>query len=137
MNNEKCSCCHRPLTTSYTFSPPVEGLPQTFACNRWWCQWFRQGKKLGVFLAWYDFWIGIYFDRQIRKLYICPFPMIVVWIQLAPEDKAKTASKAFDKTVRKLLRTHTASYYYSKEVLDKALKEKFGWDFPTSSPPPR
>lgn len=30
-----------------------------------------------VFLAWYDFWVGFYYDREFKELYVCPFPCIV------------------------------------------------------------
>jgi hypothetical protein len=30
-----------------------------------------------VFIAWYDFWVGAYWDRTNRVLYVCPLPMIV------------------------------------------------------------
>lgn len=33
-----------------------------------------------IFFAWYDFWIGWYFDRKNRFLYICPLPMLVIQI---------------------------------------------------------
>ncbi len=50
-----------------------------------------QKKKFGVkiIFAWYDLWIGAFFDRQKKKLYILPFPMIGVVIQLPMmvEDK--------------------------------------------------
>lgn len=29
-----------------------------------------------IFFAWYDFWIGWFYDRNNRVLYVCPFPMI-------------------------------------------------------------
>ena len=31
---------------------------------------------------WYDFWIGIYYDKEIDRLYICPIPMILFMIDL-------------------------------------------------------
>jgi hypothetical protein len=34
--------------------------------------------KIRVFLAWYDCWIGAYYDRKNKVLYICPLPMIVI-----------------------------------------------------------
>lgn len=35
-----------------------------------------------VFFAWYDAWIGLYYDRKKRTLYICLLPMIVIEIKL-------------------------------------------------------
>jgi hypothetical protein len=33
-----------------------------------------------VFFAWYDLWVGAYFDRKARALYVCPLPMLVIRI---------------------------------------------------------
>lgn len=30
-----------------------------------------------VMFAWYDIWIGAYWDRKARVLYICPIPCVV------------------------------------------------------------
>ena len=30
--------------------------------------------------AWYDMWVGAYWSRLAKTLYICPLPMIVVRI---------------------------------------------------------
>lgn len=32
-------------------------------------------------VAWYDFWIGAYFDRTKRRLYIFPVPCLGFYIQ--------------------------------------------------------
>ncbi len=40
-----------------------------------------KGEEVKVFFAWYDMWIGAYWDRDTRTLYICPFPMIVIAIK--------------------------------------------------------
>ena len=38
--------------------------------------------RVMVFFAWTDFWVGAYWDRDDEKLYVLPFPMIGVRIDL-------------------------------------------------------
>lgn len=33
--------------------------------------------SIRVFFAWYDLWVGAFYDRKARALYICPLPMVV------------------------------------------------------------
>lgn len=35
--------------------------------------------------AWYDFWVGAFWDRKLRRLYILPIPMVGVVIQFPNE----------------------------------------------------
>lgn len=35
--------------------------------------------------AWYDLWIGAFWDRKQRKLYILPLPMVGVVITFNPQ----------------------------------------------------
>jgi hypothetical protein len=34
--------------------------------------------KVNLFFAWYDFWVGFYYDRKQKVLYICPLPCVVI-----------------------------------------------------------
>lgn len=42
---------------------------------------------------WYDIWIGAYWDRDNKKLYVCPLPMVVFsfkfWTQERMEERNK------------------------------------------------
>ena len=33
---------------------------------------------LEIAFAWYDFWVGAYWDRKNRTLYVCPLPMLLI-----------------------------------------------------------
>lgn len=37
-------------------------------------------------VAWYDLWVGAFWDRQKRRLYILPLPCIGVVIQFAAQE---------------------------------------------------
>lgn len=39
--------------------------------------------RVNIFFAWFDLWIGAYYDRRSRAWYICPLPCCV--IQIAPK----------------------------------------------------
>jgi hypothetical protein len=34
--------------------------------------------KVRFQFAWYDLWIGAYWDRKQRVLFVCPLPMLLV-----------------------------------------------------------
>jgi hypothetical protein len=53
-----------------------------------WRTWNRLcERKIKVSFAWYDMWIGIYYDRKQRIVYICPVPMLLIEIPLMPNGK--------------------------------------------------
>ena len=37
--------------------------------------------KIRLFFAWFDFWIGFYWDTKKKILYFCPLPTIVLSFQ--------------------------------------------------------
>ena len=40
-------------------------------------------KSAGFGFIWYDFWIGWFWQRSARKLWIAPFPMFVFCLEFA------------------------------------------------------
>ena len=41
--------------------------------------------KISLGFAWYDMWIGAFYDRSKRTLYVCPFPCVVIKIVPLPQ----------------------------------------------------
>jgi hypothetical protein len=39
--------------------------------------WNARHYKMKLSFIWYDIWIGAYWDKAKRRLYICPLPMVV------------------------------------------------------------
>jgi hypothetical protein len=40
--------------------------------------------RVRFFFRWYDLWIGAYYDRDQRALYVCPLPMLGVRFGRSP-----------------------------------------------------
>ena len=41
--------------------------------------------RVRFIFAWYDFWVGLYYDRYQRVLYFCPVPMLCLRFQWQSE----------------------------------------------------
>jgi hypothetical protein len=40
--------------------------------------WSAALRFAGLSFLWYDCWVGWYYDRDARVLYVCPLPMVVL-----------------------------------------------------------
>ena len=40
--------------------------------------------KINLIFAWYDFWVGVFYDQNKRFIYIFPVPMFGIIIKLKP-----------------------------------------------------
>lgn len=40
--------------------------------------------RVRMFLAWFDLWVGLYWDRKARTLYLCPLPCVAVALEFGP-----------------------------------------------------
>ena len=34
--------------------------------------------EISIFFAWYDLWVGAYWNRLVSTLYICPIPCVCI-----------------------------------------------------------
>lgn len=48
--------------------------------------------KISFLFAWFDLWIGAYYNRASHTWYICPLPMCVIKIELSPEKWSKATA---------------------------------------------
>ncbi len=46
--------------------------------------------KLSIFFAWYDLWIGAYFDRDRRTAYVCLIPCVVLKIDCRRPHRSRS-----------------------------------------------
>jgi len=40
----------------------------------------RRTHKIEVHFKWVDMWVGAFWDRDLRTLWVCPFPMLAIRI---------------------------------------------------------
>lgn len=38
--------------------------------------------RVKLSIAWYDIWVGVFIDKEKRRLYICPIPCVLVTIKI-------------------------------------------------------
>ena len=44
--------------------------------------WKRIKERVSVQFCWYDVWVGVYYNRLFKTIYVCPLPCCVVGITL-------------------------------------------------------
>lgn len=42
-----------------------------------------------LLFAWYDLWVGAFWDRKTRKLYLLPVPCLGVVLDFSPKERPK------------------------------------------------
>lgn len=42
---------------------------------------YRPRWRVRPIFAWYDFWVGLFYDRAKRRLYVFPLPMVGIVIE--------------------------------------------------------
>ena len=40
--------------------------------------------RVHLIFAWYDFWVGLFWDRQKRRLYVFPVPCFGIMLEFKP-----------------------------------------------------
>jgi len=44
--------------------------------------------KIKLVVAWYDFWVGAYWDRKHRRLYLLPVPCVGMCIEFMGRNES-------------------------------------------------
>lgn len=73
--------------------------------------------KIKLFFAWYDFWIGWFYDKNKRILYVCPIPMFVIKLDFGIKFKGINLSSVADKTVSVEGRKSNEGDYYIESII--------------------
>lgn len=50
--------------------------------------------KISFFFAWFDFWVGFFYDQKKHILYMCPLPCCVFKIEGQPTMRAQDVCPA-------------------------------------------
>ena len=43
--------------------------------------------RFRLFFAWYDLWVGAYWDRKARTLYLAPIPTVVLEVSFGRREE--------------------------------------------------
>lgn len=56
--------------------------------------------KVSLHFLWFDFWIGLFWDKTKKVLYFCPLPMVVIKIETARPGPMRFAATKFPGLIR-------------------------------------
>lgn len=45
-------------------------------------------RRVNRVLAWYDIWVGVFWDQKKRRLYILPIPCVGIYIQFSVDNES-------------------------------------------------
>ena len=79
--------------------------------------------RISLFFAWYDFWVGIYWDHKRRMLYILPVPMFGIRIDLSPRVE-KFCVACFETMVVRETRLTCPRCKYNSLILNNDVKKE-------------
>jgi hypothetical protein len=54
-------------------------------------------KRIKVIFAWYDIWVGLFYDRKKKRLYIFLIPMIGIYIQFKIKKEQEESYPMFSR----------------------------------------
>lgn len=72
---------------------------------------------------WYDLWVGAFYDRQKRILYICPLPCVVFIFTLKKKDLIVEGKMLHESDLKALVTlTDDLKSYRTKETFKDAIR---------------
>ncbi len=84
--------------------------------------------KINFIFAWYDFWIGFFWDKKRRWLYVLPIPMVGIVLKFGvqlPADYNIEVSKTFWVGEEGKIETFTVFYKNEQSGAFKTREEAF------------
>jgi hypothetical protein len=78
--------------------------------------------RIKPIFAWYDLWVGAFYDRAKRRLYIFPVPCIGFYVERTPRTALGSADKAAPSHEAKEIETLRSQLRATQEALEIMIK---------------
>jgi hypothetical protein len=59
----------------------ILGIVAATLTTRVWIYKVETKCRISFFFAWYDLWVGAFYDKHKKRLYVCPLPCCVFMIE--------------------------------------------------------